>query len=112
MSPGSGQSRRNGGYIIGVPAAVQVVSPGTVRRYQKVHVPMVWMAHLLGLDVILEGAIEPLGDRTRVTARLGDVHSGKLIWAGNFDTPRGEFRDIQREVAKQIALQVGSRLHP
>ena len=42
---------------------VQVISPGTVRRYQKVHVPMVWMARLLGLDVILEGAIQPLGDR-------------------------------------------------
>ena len=91
---------------------VQVISPGTVRRYQKVHVPMVWMARLLGLDVILEGAIQPLGDRNRVTARLADVHSGKLIWAANFDTPPGEFRDTQREVAKRIALQVGSRLRP
>ncbi len=91
---------------------VQVISPGTVRRYQKVRVPMVWMARLLGLDVILEGAIQPLGGRTRVTARLADVHSGKLIWAANFDTPPGEFRSTQREVAKEIALQVGSRLHP
>jgi DNA-binding winged helix-turn-helix (wHTH) protein/TolB-like protein len=89
---------------------VRVVSPSTVRRYQKVGISMVWMARLLGLDVVLEGAIQPLGDRTRVTARLADVHSGKLIWAANFETPPGEFRSTQREVAKEIALQLGPRL--
>jgi len=68
------------------------------------------MARLLNLDVILEGAIQPLGDRTRVTARLADVHSGKLIWAENIDAPPGEFRLTEREVARAIAVQMGARL--
>jgi DNA-binding winged helix-turn-helix (wHTH) protein/TolB-like protein len=89
---------------------IQVVSPSTVRRYQRLGISMVWMARLLGLDVIVEGAMQPLGDRTRVTARLADVHSGKLIWAENIDTPPGEFSLTQKEVARAIALQVGARL--
>jgi DNA-binding winged helix-turn-helix (wHTH) protein/TolB-like protein len=89
---------------------VQVISPSTVRRYQKVGVSMVWMARLLNLDVILEGAIQPLADRTRVTARLADVHSGKLIWAENLDTQAGEFRITQKEVAQAIARQVSAQL--
>ncbi len=89
---------------------IQVLSPSTVRRYQRLGISMAWMARLLNLDVILEGAIQPLGDRTRVTARLADVHSGKLIWAENLDAPPGEFRLTQKEVARAIALHVGVRL--
>jgi DNA-binding winged helix-turn-helix (wHTH) protein/TolB-like protein len=89
---------------------IQVVSPSTVRRYQKLGISMVWMARLLNLDVILEGAIQPLADGNRVTARLADVHSGRLIWAQNLDAPPGEFRLTQKEVAQAIAVQVGARL--
>jgi len=90
---------------------VEVISPSTVRRYQRLGISMVWMARLLNLDVILEGAIQPLGDRTRITARLADVHSGKLIWAENFDTDPGEFRITQKEAAQAISERIAAQLH-
>jgi DNA-binding winged helix-turn-helix (wHTH) protein/TolB-like protein len=89
---------------------IQLISPSTVRRYQRLGISMVWMARLLNLDVILEGTLQPLPDRTRVTARLADVHSGKLIWAENIDAARGDFASTQKEVAQAIANRVSVRL--
>ena len=63
------------GFIAPVAETV-AVGNRAVGRYQKAHVP---------------GALEPLGDRTRVTSRLAGVHSGKLIWAANFDAPPVSF---------------------
>jgi DNA-binding winged helix-turn-helix (wHTH) protein/TolB-like protein len=90
--------------------SAQLISPSTVRRYQRVGISTAWMGRLLNLDVILEGAIQPLGESTRVTARLADVHSGKLIWAGNLEAPHGDFRATQKEVARIIAEQVAAKL--
>jgi DNA-binding winged helix-turn-helix (wHTH) protein len=89
---------------------VQVLSPATVRRYRRLGISMVWMARLLNLDALMEGDIQPLSGGTRVTARLADVHSGKLIWAENLDAPVGDFRSTQQDVAKTIAQHVGKNL--
>jgi DNA-binding winged helix-turn-helix (wHTH) protein/TolB-like protein len=86
------------------PGGVHVMSPSTVRRYQRAGISAAVMARVLRLDVILEGTVQSLGGRTRVTARLADVHSGKLIWA---DTYEGA---VDRDTARTIAAQVGAHL--
>lgn len=89
---------------------VHVVSPGTVRRYQWVGISTSLMGRLLGLDVLVEGAVQRVGGRVNVAARLVDVHSGKLIWAENFDRPAPEVAGAQAEMARAIAAQIGARL--
>lgn len=89
---------------------VHVVSPGTVRRYQWVGISTSLMGRLLGLDVLVEGAVQRVGGRVNVAARLVDVHSGKLIWAENFDRPASEAAAAQAEMARAIAAQIGARL--
>jgi len=64
-----------------------VVSPSTVRRHQWLGISMGLMGRLLGLEVLVEGTVQQLGERLIVTARLVDVHTGKLIWAENYDYP-------------------------
>lgn len=83
---------------------MQVMSPSTVRRYQRAGISAAVMARVLQLDVILEGTIQNSGGQTRVTARLADVHSGKLIWADTYEGP------VDRDVAKTIAAQVDAHL--
>src|SRR6516162_9688301 len=42
----------------------------------------------LGVRYVLEGSVQPSGDRMRVNAQLIDVGSGAHLWAEQFDTPR------------------------
>lgn len=80
---------------------VHVINPSVVRRFQKMAVPTGLMARLLNLQVVVEGTVQPGG---RVTARLGDVHSSKLIWAESYAA--GDAGDLARD----IAVQVGAHL--
>ncbi len=89
---------------------VTVVSPATVRRYRDQKVPANIMARVLGLEVILEGTVQLAGDAVRVTARLADVPTGKLIWSEVYDFPAGDPAAAQRAAAERIAAQAGAHL--
>jgi len=86
---------------------VQVVSPSTVRRHQRVGMSMGLMGRLLGLDVLVEGGVQTSGEHLVVTARLVDVHTGKVICAENYDRPLADAGKAQSEVAAGIAAQIG-----
>lgn len=90
--------------------AVHVISPSTVQRYQRARISSAWMARMLGLEVLLEGTVQRLGDHVRITARLGDVHSGKVIWSDTYDYPANELDLAESEAARGIAREVGLRL--
>ncbi|MGA8711435.1 MAG: adenylate/guanylate cyclase domain-containing protein, partial [Roseiarcus sp.] len=44
----------------------------------------------LGVRYVLEGSVQPSGDRMRVNAQLIDAGSGAHLWADQFDTPRAD----------------------
>jgi DNA-binding winged helix-turn-helix (wHTH) protein/TolB-like protein len=90
--------------------AVQVVSPSTVRRHQWVGISMGLMGRLLGLEVLVEGTVRKVGDRLRITARLVDVHTGKVIWSDTYDRPAGDPGQVESDVAAEVATQVGAHL--
>jgi DNA-binding winged helix-turn-helix (wHTH) protein/TolB-like protein len=91
-------------------SGVQVVSPSTVRRHQHFGVSMGLMGRLLGLDVLVEGTVEKMGDRRRITSRLVDVHTGKVIWAEEYDEFLADTGQTEAKVARAIAQQAGARL--
>ena len=90
--------------------AIQVVSPSTVRRYQWVGMSMGLMGRLLGLEVLVEGTARQIGDQLRITARLVDVHTGKVIWSDTYDRPAAEAGQAESEVAADVCQQVGAHL--
>jgi DNA-binding winged helix-turn-helix (wHTH) protein/TolB-like protein len=85
---------------------MRVVSPSTIARYRRFAIPSSIMACVLGLDVVLEGALQPAGGAVRITARLADVHSGKLIWAETLQSPPED----PSAAAAAIAARVRSHL--
>jgi len=89
---------------------VQVVSPSTVRRHQWVGISMGLMGRLLGLDVLLEGSVRQAGERLRITARLVDVHTGKVIWSETYDRSAADLGEVESQVATEVAAQVGAHL--
>jgi DNA-binding winged helix-turn-helix (wHTH) protein/TolB-like protein len=89
---------------------VHVLSPSTVYRYQRARLSMAFMSRVLGMDVILEGTIQRAGNRVRITPRLVDVHSAKLVWSDSYEYPVEQLADAQRLAAREISAQVGVHL--
>jgi adenylate cyclase len=57
----------------------------------------------LGVRYVLEGSVQPSGDRTRVNAQLIDADSGARVWAEQFDTPRADLLQMQDEIVTLLA---------
>lgn len=93
-------------------ARLQVISPSTVQRYRHVGVPTALMGRLLGLDGIVEGTAQRLGPTARISVRLSDAHSGKLIWADFYDVAADDLGAAEMKVARAAATQIGARLAP
>ena len=89
---------------------VHVLSPSTVRSYQRGRLSMPFMARVLGMDVMLDGTVQRAGERVRVTARLVDVHSAKLVWSDSYEYPVQQLADAQALAAREIAAQAGAHL--
>jgi len=90
--------------------SVQLISPSTVRRYERRGIPVALMGRLLGLDVIVEGTAQQFGSHVWIALRMSDVHSGRLIWAENYDCTAGDPASAESSVARAAAEQIGQRL--
>ena len=56
----------------------------------------------LGVRYILEGSVQPSGDRMRVNAQLIDAGSGGHLWAEQFDTPRADLLQTQDAIVAHL----------
>jgi len=57
----------------------------------------------LGVRYVLEGSVQPSGDRIRVNAQLIDVESGAHLWAEQFDTPHADLLQTQDAIVARLA---------
>jgi TolB-like protein len=57
----------------------------------------------LGVRYVLEGSVQPSGDRVRVNAQLIDASSGAHLWADQFDTPRADLLQTQDAIVAHLA---------
>jgi DNA-binding winged helix-turn-helix (wHTH) protein/TolB-like protein len=90
--------------------SVRLISPSTVRRYERWGIPTALMARMLGLHVIVEGTARQSGTLVRIAIRLSDVHSGRLIWAEDYEIPAADLESAESGVARTAAAQITQRL--
>ncbi len=64
----------------------------------------------LGVRYVLEGSVQPSGDRMRVNAQLIDAASGAHLWAEQFDTPRADLLQTQDEIVTHLARAMNLQL--
>ena len=57
----------------------------------------------LGVRYVLEGSIQPSGERIRVTAQLVDAETGGHVWSNRYDRPATDLFDVQSDVTGKIA---------
>ena len=64
----------------------------------------------LGVRYVLEGSVEPSGDRMRVNAQLINAESGAHLWAEQFDTPRADLLQTQDAIVARLANTLALQL--
>ncbi len=61
----------------------------------------------LGLDYVLDGSVQRVGKRLRITVRLVDLQDGsQIVWARRFDRQVDDLLTLQDEVAAEVVAQI------
>jgi serine/threonine-protein kinase len=64
----------------------------------------------LGLDFVIEGAVHRSADRVRVTVKLVDVKTDRLIWADNYELALTDIFKVQRDIVHAVVRQLRIRV--
>ena len=86
---------------------ISVRSTSAVMKYASLTDPIA-AGRELAVEFVLEGRVQKLGDRVRVTVQLVQVQTGNPVWAASFDE---HFEDLLR-VEDSISEQVAQALVP
>jgi serine/threonine-protein kinase len=70
------------------------------------------VAKELGVAHVVEGSVQRVGGRVRVSAQLIDARTDTHVWGERYDRDLADVFAIQSEIAKTIADQLQARLSP
>ena len=83
-----------------------VIARNTAFTYKGKPVDAKAIGKELGVRYVLEGSLQPSGDRVRVNAQLIDADSGARVWAEQFDTARADLLQMQDEIVNHLTRAV------
>ena len=84
-------------------ADLKVISRTSVMRYRNTDKPMAQIGCELGASALVEGEVQRIGDRVRVSAQLVDATTDEHLWAEQYDRELVDVFAIQSEVAQEVA---------
>jgi TolB-like protein/DNA-binding winged helix-turn-helix (wHTH) protein/lipoprotein NlpI len=91
---------------------IKVISHTSVAQYRGTKKTAREISAELHVDAVIEGAVQLVGDRVRITAQLVDGATDEQIWADNYDRELSNVLLLQSEVASDIAKQIDLKLSP
>ena len=94
-------------------ADLKIISRTSVMQY-KSGIPrnLREIAKELGVAHILEGSVQRVRDRVRITAQLIDARTDVHLWAEHYDRELADVFRIQTEVAEKVVIQLKARISP
>ena len=88
-----------------------VVRPiGSSRKFTDPAQDPIKAGQELQTEAVLDGSIQKVGDRIRVTARLIDVRSGATLWSEHFDDRFTDIFRVQDSIAQRITTVLALKL--
>jgi len=87
-----------------------VIARNTAMTYKGKPIDAKAIGKDLGVRYVLEGSVQPSGDRMRVNAQLIDAGSGAHLWAEQFDTARADLLQTQDTIVTHLARAVNLQL--
>jgi adenylate cyclase len=87
-----------------------VISRSTAFTYKSKPIDVRQIAKDLDVRYLLEGSVQPSGDRLRVHAQLIDAGNDTHLWADQFDENRSDLFQMQDAIVARIAHAVGIKM--
>jgi TolB-like protein/DNA-binding winged helix-turn-helix (wHTH) protein/Tfp pilus assembly protein PilF len=89
---------------------LRVISRTSVVGYKSTHKRAPEIARELQVDAIVEGTVERIGDHARIRAQLIQAANDQHLWAESYDRDVSDLLRLERDVARDIAQQIGYRV--
>ena len=93
-------------------SALRVISHTSAVQYKGTRKSLPQIARELGVDAVIEGAVQRSGDKVGITVQLIHAPSDRHLWAKSYERGLRDVLALQREVAHAIAGEVKARLTP
>ena len=91
---------------------LRVISRTSVMSYKDSGKTLPAIASELDVDAVVEGSVLRSGERVRVTTKLIEADTDRLLWANRYDHRRSDVLDLQGEIAREIAQAIELKLSP
>ncbi len=91
---------------------LKVISRTSVMRYKQTDKSVKEMGQELNVNAVVEGSAQLFEQNVRITARLIEVTTGRLIWAGSYDRDLRDILTLQSEVAREIVREIEITVTP
>jgi TolB-like protein/class 3 adenylate cyclase/tetratricopeptide (TPR) repeat protein len=82
---------------------MRVISRTTMEQYRESNKSAPTIAKDVGVSYILEGSVQRIADKVRITVQLIEGNSDRHLWSENFDRDLIDIFAIQTEIAKNVA---------
>jgi TolB-like protein/Flp pilus assembly protein TadD len=89
---------------------LKVIARTSSMRYKNTKLTLKEIARELGVSALLEGSVQKIGNKVRITAQLIDPKTGFHLWSETYDRNLTDIFSIQSEVAQNVALKLKATL--
>ena len=93
-------------------ADLKVISRTSTQRYKSSPENLPEIAKQLGVEHVLEGSVQKLGDQVRVTVQLIRGVTDSHVWAETYDRKLTDIFAVESEIAEAIARALQAKLTP
>ncbi len=114
------QGDETGALGIGIPDAIitrlanvsqlRVRPTSAIIRYQDQAPDIGAVAKALRTDYVLNGTVEPAGERLRVSVQLLRAKDGALLWGEHYDLARQDLLTLQDSIARRVSAALAIRM--
>ena len=95
---------------LGKVASLKVVGRSTVGEYEATSKPLRQIAQELAVGSVVEGSVQVVGRRLRISMQLLDPATGTDLWAEQYDRTLDDAFAVQSEIAQRVVSAIGGTL--
>nr|WP_316643124.1 winged helix-turn-helix domain-containing protein [uncultured Roseateles sp.] len=91
-------------------AGFLLISSSSSFAFRETRESLSSIARRLDVRYLVEGSVRPMGDEIRVSTRLVEACSGRVLWSGSLERKRQEAEDLQEAIARGIISELEPEL--
>jgi TolB-like protein/Flp pilus assembly protein TadD len=91
-------------------AGLKVISRNSAFQFRDSHDSSKAIGEQLGVAHLLEGSVQRLGDKVRITATLVNAMDGSVLWSHRYDKPYTDLFALQDAITQAVAGALQAKL--